>query len=76
MHHGHGSDKESKNELENEIVRFHPEAVNEFVEAARFYESRCTCLGDRFINRVEDAVHFIQVNPLLFRVDSMKGYML
>lgn len=71
MHSGQRSDRESENELEKKIVRYHPEALDELIEAARFYESKRSGLGERFITNVENAVGFIQLNPLLFREDEL-----
>lgn len=70
MHPCKKSDQKSKSELEEKIVRYHPEAVDELIDAAQFYESRSSGLGNRFIKSVDDAVRFIQRNPELFNADG------
>ena len=44
-------------------VRYHPEASDETVESALFYESRSEGLGSRFLSAVEDAESFIRNYP-------------
>jgi plasmid stabilization system protein ParE len=46
--------------------RFHPEAEAELMTAAKFYENRQRDLGKRFLTSIQDALHRIQVNPLLY----------
>ena len=41
------------------IVEFHPEAAREFIEAAAYYESAASQLGNRFILAVEAAESLI-----------------
>jgi len=48
-------------------VRFHPEADAEMMSAARFYEAQQKDLGKRFLTSIQDALHRIQVNPLLYQ---------
>lgn len=47
-------------------VRFHPEAEDELLSAAKFYETQQKDLGKRFLASVQDALNRIQVNPLLY----------
>lgn len=49
-------------------VSFHPEALNEFLESARYYESQQLHLGQRFVDAVREAIHRIEVHPLSYRV--------
>ena len=46
-------------------TRFLPEARDEFVEAAKFYEKREEGLGDRFLDELEDCLERIISQPLL-----------
>lgn len=34
-------------------IEFHPEAEEEFIEAAQYYETRVSGLGSRFIDEIE-----------------------
>lgn len=42
---------------------FHPEAADEFVEAARFYKQRGGNLGNRFAHEVRITIQRIIANP-------------
>jgi toxin ParE1/3/4 len=48
--------------------RFHPEALEEYQEAARYYAKRDPALGSRFIEAVEDAIQRILEAPERWRV--------
>lgn len=48
--------------------RFHPEALGEYQEAARYYAKRDPALGLRFIEAVEDAINRILEAPERWRV--------
>ncbi|MEP7199425.1 MAG: type II toxin-antitoxin system RelE/ParE family toxin [Chloroflexota bacterium] len=48
-------------------VAFHPEAREELLAAAEYYESQQTGLGRRFIEAVADAVQRIQATPFMFQ---------
>jgi hypothetical protein len=48
-------------------IRFHPEALAEFAEAARFYERQQKGLGLRFIDAFEGALSRLKRNSNLFR---------
>ena len=48
--------------------RFHPEALEEYQEAARYYEERDPALALRFIEAVEDAIQHILETPERWRV--------
>jgi toxin ParE1/3/4 len=50
------------------LVSFHPEALNEFLESARYYESQQPNLGHRFVDAVREAIHRIAAHPLLYHV--------
>jgi toxin ParE1/3/4 len=47
---------------------FHPEALVEFEEAARYYESRQGELGTRFIEVIEEAFREICAAPARWRI--------
>jgi plasmid stabilization system protein ParE len=44
-------------------VIFHPEAHEEMIESARFYEERSERLGSDFLDAVEDTTHRISESP-------------
>ena len=46
---------------------FHPKALLEAEEAAKFYEENQEGLGNRFIESLIDAVNRIRRNPLLYQ---------
>jgi plasmid stabilization system protein ParE len=48
--------------------RFHPEAYDEFLLAASWYEDQETGLGDDFVSEINRAVATIVSDPLRFRV--------
>lgn len=50
------------------IAYFHPEAREEALAAAKFYEHQAEGLGRRFVEALADAVQRIEANPLLYRV--------
>ena len=52
-------------------IRFHPAALEEFAEAAHYYDDKQKGLGLRYIEAVESAFARIKSNPLLFRVIEM-----
>ena len=49
-------------------IRFHPAALEEFREAAHYYEDKQKGLGLRLTDAVESALGRIRSQPLLFRV--------
>jgi len=48
------------------LYSFHPDAITEADEAARFYEERQTGLSKRFIEALTDTVSRIRRNPRLY----------
>jgi plasmid stabilization system protein ParE len=48
------------------VVRFHPDAEAEMIEAAVYYEAQQPDLGRRFLAAVQDAANRIAVNPRLY----------
>jgi plasmid stabilization system protein ParE len=48
--------------------RFHPEAYDEFLLAASWYEDQEAGLGDDFVSEINRAVATIVSDPLRFRV--------
>lgn len=53
------------------IVDFHPEASEEVLEAARFYESRQEELGTRFLDALQKALDTIEYDPYIWKADKM-----
>jgi len=51
----------------SESYSFHPEALLEADEAAKFYEENQGGLGNRFIESLTDAVNRIRRNPSLYQ---------
>ena len=49
-------------------VRLHPEAENEMIEAAAYYEAQQADLGKRFLATIQDATNNILINPRLYPV--------
>lgn len=49
-------------------LRFHPEAVAEYQDAARYYAEREDGLDLRFILSIESAIRAASVAPLQFRI--------
>jgi plasmid stabilization system protein ParE len=49
-------------------VIFRPQAVEDVVEAAAWYEAHALGLGDQLIDEILDATHRAQRNPELFRI--------
>jgi len=47
---------------------FHPEALEEYREAARYYAARDTQLAARFVEAVEDAIRRIVESPSSWRI--------
>jgi hypothetical protein len=50
------------------VLRFHPEADFEMMEAAIMYETLQHDLGKRFLSEVQNALTHIQINPKLYPV--------
>jgi toxin ParE1/3/4 len=44
-------------------VRFHPEALDEFVAAAAYYGERAQAIGLAFVARIEDGIALIAERP-------------
>jgi len=49
-------------------ILFHPEAEDEMIDAAEWYEIQQTDLGKRFLSTVQDSINRIQINPLIFPI--------
>ncbi|MBA7656775.1 hypothetical protein ES703_64702 [subsurface metagenome] len=71
MHPSQRSDEGSESQSEQTFIDYHPQAVEELIEAAQFYESRQNGLGIRFLNAVEDAVASFQIDPLIWKPDRL-----
>jgi len=50
------------------VVRFHPAAEAEMIEAAAYYEAQQPELGRRFLASVQDAVNRAVLNPPLYPI--------
>jgi len=50
------------------VIRFHPEADFEMMEAAVMYETLQHDLGKRFLSEVQSALNHILINPKLYPV--------
>ena len=48
------------------LVKFHPDAESEMIEAAAYYETQQPDLGRRFLTSVQEAVNRIVLNPRLY----------
>lgn len=70
MHPRRPGDRQGKRKYKKKIVRYHPDAVEELIEAAKYYESQCRGLGDRFIKNVDDASRFVQNHAELLCPDK------
>ena len=70
MHSSGRGNAKSKIQPEEKPVVYHPEALNELIESAQYYESCSSGLGHRFLDSVENALNVICGNPLLFCADE------
>ncbi len=52
-------------------IEFHPDAVAELVDTAQFYEEQQVRLGERFLDSVDDALSFLEQNPLIWSPDEL-----
>jgi plasmid stabilization system protein ParE len=50
------------------IVIFRPQAVEDVIEAAAWYEAHAPGLGEQLIDEILTATHRAQENPELFRI--------
>jgi plasmid stabilization system protein ParE len=71
MYPGGSSDKKGKSHIEKIVIEYHPEAADEFIEAAQFYESREKGLGKRFIRSIESSLNFIKQTPRIGQDDPL-----
>ena len=55
------------------IVIFRPQAVEDVVEAAAWYEAHAPGLGEQLIDEILSATHRAQENPELFRIVRREG---
>ena len=49
-------------------VKFYPDAEDEMIEAAAYYETQQPQLGRRFLVSVQDAINIIVLNPRLYAI--------
>lgn len=71
MYPSQRSNEEGQSQSEQIILDYHPAAIDELIDAARFYESRQTDLGYRFLDAIDVALEAIQKNPLMWCADKM-----
>ncbi len=71
MHPSGRSDEKSTVRAEPKGIVYHPEALDELIKAARYYESCSPGLGNRFLDTVENATKFIGNNPYVFAEDDL-----
>jgi toxin ParE1/3/4 len=55
------------------IVIFRPQAVEDVIEAAAWYEAHGPGLGEQLIDEILTATHRAQENPELFRIVRREG---
>lgn len=65
------SDEEGQSQSEQIILDYHPDAIDELIEAAQFYESCQTNMGYRFLDAVDATLETIQKNPLMWYADEL-----
>jgi plasmid stabilization system protein ParE len=51
-------------------VAFHPEADNEVIEAARYYETRSAGLGFSFLIELDSSIEQVVANPEAYQLVS------
>jgi plasmid stabilization system protein ParE len=56
-----------------QTVVFRPQAVEDVVEAAAWYEAHASGLGDELVDEILKATHRAQNNPELFRIVHREG---
>jgi hypothetical protein len=52
------------------IINYHPDAIDELINTARFYESNQVNLGHRFLDAVDISLVSIRKNPLIWPSDK------
>jgi len=52
-------------------IEFHPDAVNELIAAAQYYEEQQIQLGKRFLDSIDEALSFLKQNPSIWRPDHL-----
>ena len=67
---GQRGDETGSREPGSLIFDYHPGASEELIEAARFYETRETGLGRRFLDAVDASLAFLRDNPTLRSADE------
>lgn len=55
------------------IAIFRPQAVEDVIEAATWYEAHAPGLGEQLIDEILSATHRAQENPELFRIVRSEG---
>jgi plasmid stabilization system protein ParE len=55
------------------IAIFRPQAVEDVIEAATWYEAHVPGLGEQLIDEILSATHRAQENPELFRIVRSEG---
>lgn len=54
------------------LIDFHPQASEELIEAANFYESCQNGLGTRFLDAVDEALIAVQTSPFIWKPDRLE----
>ncbi|MBN1102701.1 MAG: type II toxin-antitoxin system RelE/ParE family toxin [Deltaproteobacteria bacterium] len=67
---GRASDEPGPRETAGLKLDYHPEASEELIEAARFYEGKGTGLGEKFLDAVQASLAMLQRNPTLGWADE------
>ena len=70
MHSSRRRDEKSQSQPNQISVRYHPEATNELIEAAHFYNERQVGLGIQFLDAIEEAIDFMSKNPFASSADE------
>ena len=71
MHTSRRGDEHSSLKPEENNIKFHPLALEEFKESTKFYESRRTGLGKRYIDAVKKTLVLIRTNPPIGKMDRV-----
>ena len=70
MYTSRRSDERSSLKPEDNDIKFHRLAMDEFNKSAKFYESLRTGLGKRYIDAVEKTLALIRTNPPIGKIDQ------
>lgn len=71
MYAGRRSDEEGESQPKQTSIDYHPDAIDELIDAAHFYEECQIGLGHRFLDAVDVSLTTIQRHPLIGRADEL-----